>query len=1114
MAPWADTDFRRAIADRYLIDADVGQGGMGAVYLARDTRHGRVVAVKVISPEAVSGIGLERFHREIATVAHLQHPHILPFYDSGEAAGHPFYVMPFIRGGSLRARLTARVRLPLAEVVRLSRDMAAALHHAHGHQVLHCDVKPENVLLDHGDHPYVMDFGIARSLHSEVLEWTRRGELDASAGTPAYVSPEQAAGEQDLDARSDVFSLACVVFETLTGRPPFEGTSTQAIVTRRFMAPPPALRDYAPDVPPAVQEAIERGMALARDDRPPSAVAFAEELDRAATGASRAWSAAASAVTRGIGKTRRRLGRRSAFAFRLPEALMDVRLAWRQARRAPAFTAVAVLTLALGIGLTTATFSLVNGVLLRPLPFPEPDRLVALRSMDSLRTPVITVSSAMWHDWRAENTTLDGIALHIPRSLGIGTADGSRRVPGQQTSGNFFDVTRSRFLLGRPFTEGEVQAGTPVVVVSEALWRSELGADSTLTKALAVFSRPHSVVGVVAAGQEFPEGTMLWQPDRFDRRTAGSPNNINWLAVGRLKPNASLDLAAQDLGRVAAGIRERDPTALYSHGVHLTPLREFVVGDAATYLRLLLGAVGLVLLIACANLAAANLGRATARAREMAVRAALGAGRGRLIRQLLTEQVVLAVLGGAVGTAAAWVAVRALLASGAASIPRAQDVRIDGLILTVALVVSVAAGVLTGLLPAAVGSRRSFGSLLSGGTRTARGGRNIPGAALVAGEVALAVVLLAGAGLLIRSFRAVLARDLGFDTGVVTAETTLPPTRYRDPQGQVGYWETTLAALRAIPGVTAAGAANWVPLGGGGTGFVEIGGRDVPGAGAGYRAVSDGYFDALGIPVLAGRAIDHTDGASRAPVAVINQAMAEAYWPDENPIGRTVRAVSQEGFLDGAPWLTIVGVVGNVRHWGAETDVQREMYVAYQRVAWRAVSMTAVVRGTLPTVELLPQVRRVVRAADPEVAVEVTTLGAKLSRSLASRRFIMSVLTGFGGVALLLAAVGLYGLLSYAVAQRSRELAVRAALGAKPVQLLGLVFKGASIVVLIGGAIGLVGALAVSRAMTGLLVDIAPTDLASYLTSTLVLGGAAVLAVLIPAARAARLDPMRVLQAE
>ena len=377
---WADIDFRRAIADRYLIDSELGQGGMGAVYLARDVRHGRTVAVKVISSEAVSGIGITQFLREIATVAQLQHPHILPLFDSGAVAGHPFYVMPYVRGGSLRARLQSAIRLPVDEAVKLTAGMAAGLQHAHEARILHCDVKPENILLD-GSHVYVMDFGVARKLHTEFLPWSQRRELDLSAGTPAYVSPEQASGEKELDTRTDVYSLACVLYEMLAGRAPFEGTTTQAVVARRFIEPPPPLREFAPEIPSLLERAVERGMELEPRRRPATTAEFSTAVSTAAQPASGALARLSIAITRGVSRLRRsRRGLTIRFgSVGMESVWQDFRHALRALRQNPAFATVVALTLALGIGANTAIFSVVCGVLLKPLPHRDGARLVYLR---------------------------------------------------------------------------------------------------------------------------------------------------------------------------------------------------------------------------------------------------------------------------------------------------------------------------------------------------------------------------------------------------------------------------------------------------------------------------------------------------------------------------------------------------------------------------------------------------------------------------------------------------------------------------------------------------------------------------------------------------------------
>ena len=1103
---WPDTDFRMALADRYEVTDELGQGAMGVVYRGTDRKHGRAIALKVLSPEVVSGIGVAHFLREIATIARLHHPHILPLHDSGEAAGSPYYVMPLVCGGSLRQRLLRQGRLPLRETLAVCRGVAAALDHTHAHQILHCDVKPENVLLD-GDHAWVMDFGIARAIHREALEWGRPRTLDLSAGTPAYVSPEQARGDQDIDGRSDVFSLACVAFEMLCGRTPYQGSSTQAVVARRFLGPPPDLRGVAPEVPEAVAQVVARAMSLNRELRPATATSFVADLERAA-----AANAPRLALPPAVARAGARL--RSRVAAPLTE---DLRFAWRQARRSPGFSALVLLTFALGIGATTAMFTLVERVLLQPLPFAESGRLVALTSIDSAGTDIPVVSAANWLDWRTGSRQLQASAISRADQTTVAADGPAEKRMAVFVGGPYLQILRPRLVVGRLFTEAQVDASEALAVVSERLWRQMLRADSALGQTIRLSGRPYEVIGVVASGQEYPKGADLWVPGYVPRARGAMRNNINYQAIGRLAPGATLATARGELAGIAARIREEDPVALYSWGVGVQPLRDWIIGDAQQYLRLLLGSVGVVLLIACANLAGANLARAGGRRREMAVRVALGARRGRLVVQLLREHVLMALVGGALGTALAWVAVQLILGVGGGEIPRSDEIRLDLPILLFAAGLSILAGVLAGLLPALRTSLIAPRAVLAGGAATARGARRLPGAPLVGGQVALALVLLAAAGLLVQSFRRLLDRDLGFETrDVVTAEVTLYGERYRENPGRaVAYWDGLLAELAALPGVEAAGAANWIPLGTAGTGFIEVAGRGDIGEFAGYRVVTEDYFRALGVPLLAGRVFGPQDGPEPRMV-VINRAMAERHWPGQDPIGGQVRALSQEPQPGGAPppWLTVIGVVGDVRHWGLESDPRPEMYVLYRQVPFRAIGMTAVVRGGLPASQLMSEVRERVLARDPNEPPLLTTLEQRLADGLAPRRLVMALLSGFSLLALALALIGIGSMLSYAVARRARELALRAALGATRSSLVGLVLRGALAVLLAGAVVGVAGALGVTRLMRSLLVEVQPTDPAVLAASALLLLIAGLGAAAAPAIRAARADPMRTLKTD
>lgn len=1127
-----ELDFRIAIAPRYELTTEVGQGGMGTVFLANDRSLGRVVALKVVSAEAASGVGGDQLLQEISLVARLQHPNILPLFDAGERAGSPYYVMPWIRGGSLGALLRARGRLTLDETVSLVEGIAAGLDHAHEHRVVHCDVKPENILVQNG-HPYVMDFGIARKLHSEANEWISvRKELDLSAGTPAYVSPEQASGDAELDARSDVYSLGCVVYEMLAGRAPFSGSTTQEIVSRRFSELPPPLRRYAPDVPEAVAEWIARAMSLEPSERPASAGQFAHALRQAAVAAVpassvraafaggtarvRRWLQPSSRPSGQSGSSRTIMSRRDHFAsFR-----QDLRHTLRQRRRAPGLTLVAILTLALGIGITTAVFALVNGVLLRSLPFPDPERLVVLQSVDSGGRSISRVSSTNWADWRDGNRTLAGTALYSVDRSSVVAGGEAFRLSSAWVSPELFEVLGARFLFGRSFDPDEVRRNQGGVIVSEGFWRRHLGASRDTGLAIQVDGYPMDVIGVLREGQAFPEGSEIWTAYRHQPQ---SRNNINFFAVGRLAPGATIERAREDLSAVARRILEGEPATLYSYGVNVIPLHEWLVGDSTLLLVVLLGSAVLVLLIACVNLASTNLARASHQVREMAVRAALGATGTRLVRQVLVEHVLVALVGGAIGVGLAWGLIRGIAVMAASHLPRIEDVGLDWRVLLVTFAVSAVAGVLTGILPALQAAHAAPNSAIGGGTRGAvAGGRGIAGRTLVGAQIAMALMLVAGAGLLVQSLRAVLARPLGFETDrVVTARVFLGGPRYsRDPGAVLAYWRNLLDTLRQIPGTAGVGLTNWVPLVQGGTGFIEIAGRDIPGASAGYRIISEGYFDALGMSLIAGRSFDERDGQDGPRVVVVNRLMAERYWPGESPLGRQVRAASMEFGVGrtAAPWLTVIGVVNDVRHYGYESDPAPEMFVLYRQLVpampFRVTDLTAIVRVHGRADRVIGTVRERLASVDPAIPADLGFLRNEALRVTASRRFVMSVMTAFGGLSLLLAGIGVYGVLSFAVVRRTRELAVRAALGADRANLMSLIVRNGAVVVAAGTVAGFIGTFYLARLLSSLLFEVSPRDPAVLGAATLAIAAVGLVATIIPARRATRADPMVALREE
>jgi putative ABC transport system permease protein len=793
----------------------------------------------------------------------------------------------------------------------------------------------------------------------------------------------------------------------------------------------------------------------------------------------------------------------------------DARMALRSYRRSPGFTTVSLATFALGIGITTAAFSVIHAVLIRPLPFPEPERIVALTGSDSAGNEMESVSAPNFYDWRDQSTSFEAIALYSTARRGVAGAGDAMHVETATVSGDFFRVMRTRPALGRVLMPADVEATEPVAVVSHGFWVRALGSARPLPdEPLRIGGSSYRIVGVLPPAREFPAGADVIMPYSFGNpwRTA-SRNNINFHAIARLAPAVSRAQAAAEMHAIATRVHGANPEDLYAFDVRVTPLGEKLAGPARTYLLMLGGAVAVVLLVACVNLANANLARAAVREREMAVRTALGASRMRLVRQLLVENVSLALVGGAAGIALAWMLVRTVARTRAIDLPRVAEMGVNATALTFALVLSVGVGVLVGLAPALRAGRSALYSAIASGSRsTSTRSRALSRDVLMGLELALAIVLLAAAGLLIRSFRVVLGRDVGFDpANAIAAELALPSTKYAGSRA-VAYYDNLFPALRAIPGVSAVGATSYLPLGTGSTGFIEIEGQGDRGDGAGYRVITDDYFAAMGIPLLAGRLFDPRDDSGTTRVTLVNRRMADRFWPGQNPIGKRLKAKSME--WKNTPWLTVIGVVGDVRHWGLESDPPVEHYVLYRQRPEFAAGMAVVVRGATDASALLRATRDRVRGIDRDVAVEVGTLAARVDQSLAERRFIMTVLVAFGGLALVLAAIGVYGVLSFTVAQRTREIAVRLALGAERRRVLSMVVAHVLRVAAVACVSGLLAARALTRLMASLLFGVSPVDPRSYVAATTLLIGVALLAAYVPARRAASVDPMLTLRSD
>jgi predicted permease len=1132
IAPWADTDFRRAIADRYLIDSELGQGGMGAVYLGRDVRHGRTIAVKVISPEAVSGIGVTQFLREIATVAQLQHPHILPLFDSGEAAGHPFYVMPYVRSGSLRARLTAGTRLPVDEVMVLTRGVAAALEHAHRQRILHCDVKPENVLVDE-QHAYVMDFGIARKLHTEVLPWTLRKELDLSAGTPAYVSPEQASGERELDPRSDVYSLACVVYEMLTGHIPFEGTSTEAIVSRRFFQAPPPIRDYAPEVPPMLEAAVLAGMALEPARRPDSAAAFGERLRDAGSGVSRLWARSSITITRALKGARiERIGGLAMEGFR-----QDLVHAWRGLRRAPGFALVVILTLGIALGANATMFGLTDRLLFRaPAGIGHPEQVRKIRVarwLKGLTGASPTMSYPTFEDFRDRSRSFSQVAAIDEVIYSYGTGASARPVHVTLATGQYFPLLEVHPLLGRLFGDAEDAApsGTPVAVLSHGFWKSAFGGDpSVLGRTIALGKKPYTVIGVAPEGFTGTElsAVDLWVPMSTSETTAFGDNawRVNrgsqWLATfARLKPGIGEGAAAEDVTRAYREGYADSPNGDF----HKKAQASFVgltgaslsgsEGNTGRVAAWLLGVTVMLLVIACANIANLVLARGLLRRGEIAVRLALGVSRGRLLRQLLTESLLLAGLGLALGLVLVRFGsdlLRAVLLPGYAW----EGSPIDGRVLLVTGVATLLAAVVAGLLPLWRGTRSDVAAQLHGGSRSTAAHSKRLRTGLLLLQTGLSTALLIGAGLFLKSLTQVRGMDLGFrpaDLAVVTVDLA--------SQGATGaeikaFYREASERVRKIPGVRAAGLSIGAPFMGNYTEDVALPGGDrmptQPGGGPYYFRAGRGWLEAMDVRLLRGRLF--TPGDDRpdaAPVAIVTELMAKTLWPGRDALGQClVRGEKKQ-------CSTVVGVVSDLHR--QMLDEGEQPFLLYftplaQDVEYGLPSQL-LVRGTGDPERWSEPIRKELLAIRPDLPyVRIRPYQDLVDGRARSWRLGASMLTVFGALSLVIAAIGLYGVLSFAVTQRTQELGIRAALGATPSRLMRLILGSGMATAVAGVVLGTGLALALSSRIRPMLFHTSALDVTVYGVTAVAILGVATLASWIPGRRATRVEPVRALKAE
>ena len=811
----------------------------------------------------------------------------------------------------------------------------------------------------------------------------------------------------------------------------------------------------------------------------------------------------------------------------LEQLLQDTRFGLRMLRKSPGFTVIAVLTLAVGIGASTSIFSVVNAVLLGGLPYKDPGRLAMIWGTNARRgADESPVSPGDYFEWKQKNSTFQDIAASYDNEVTLTGTENPQFLIGYDFSANYFSILGVAPELGRTFTAEEDRPGAPkVVVLSDKLWRSTFRADpAILGKPITLDGEPYSVIGVMPHGFDYPPGVQLWMPIALPDSAASDYQHHYVRVMGRLRPGVSVAQAQAQMTALAVQIGAEQPTTDAGNGVNITPLRRQLAGDIQTALYVLLGAVGFVLLIACANVASLLLARATTRHKEIAACAALGASRGRLLRRFLTESLLLCLVGGALGIVLALWCTRFLVSIfpndiANLSIPRVENIPINVPVLLFALATTILTGLLFGVAPAMQSARANAADVLKESGRGATPGsrsarlRGI----LVVGEIALSLVLLAGAGLLIESFQRVAHGSLGFQPDrVLGVEIFLTANRYpkNQPDKQRAFVRDVLQRMRSLPGVQSDGAVNTLPLTGfwGQTDFL-VEGRPEPKPGespnADNRFVTPGYFSTMSIPLLQGREFTDADRDGGRPVAIVDETLARQYLGAGSPIGKRLNL----GTPQKSEWWEVVGEVGNVKAFGLERTDLPTLYRPYQQLPVGLVAFTIRTAGN-PSA-LLKSAEQAVWDVDKDQPVfQALPMSTLAAQSIALRRVSTLLLAGFATLALLLAAVGIYGVMAYSVAQRTHEIGTRMALGAEPKDVLRLILGQGARLALFGVVLGVLAALVLTRFMVSILFGVSASDPLTFVGVAILLAFIALAACYIPARQAMRIDPMVALRYE
>ncbi|HKU73430.1 MAG TPA: ABC transporter permease [Pyrinomonadaceae bacterium] len=793
--------------------------------------------------------------------------------------------------------------------------------------------------------------------------------------------------------------------------------------------------------------------------------------------------------------------------------MQDLRYGIRMMAKRPGFTLIAALTLALGIGANTAIFSAVNAVLLKPLPFPESEQLVDLAETFK-PNGYGSVSVPTLEDWKNQNTVFAGISAYQGTSFNLEGGDAPQRIAGLKVGANYFDVLGMKPALGRTFLPGEDVAGREhVVMLSDQLWRRNFGANpEIINQTIALNGQKFTVVGVMPPelGSLY-RNVQMWSPLAFPEKDRLNRGDHKYLVIGRLKSGVTLAQARDHMNVIAQRLEEQYKDG---RGIRLMQIEELWVANVRSPLLMMMVAVGFVLLIACTNVANLLLARATVRRREISIRVALGAGRGRLIQQFLTEGLLLSVLGGALGIALAWWSMSVLGKIAFPFLPRSQEIAIDGRVLLFTLVVSVLTSVVFGLIPSLQAGKTDVQETLKEGGNTMSAGM-VGGwlrPSLVVVEVAAAVVLLIGAGLMIRSVMRIRDVEPGLrPQNLLTAKMSLPREKYKDSESAIRFYQQVVERVSHLPGVESAGLVSHLPIEEMGyNANVSVEGKTYPPNESPlveFRVVSNDYFQTADIPLLRGRLFNQQEGDDKQPVVVINETMAKQIWPGEDPIGKRLQDEDK---------VTVIGVVGDVKNYGLLRQPAPEMYAPYTLsnfwpdMRW---NMRLLVRSTLDNNEIAAAVRREVQAVDPAQPIyAVQTMNLVIENTVRDKSLNTTLLSVLAGVSLLLAVIGVYGVMSYTVAQHTREIGIRMALGARPQSILKLIMGRGFVLVSVGVVVGVLASFGLTRFIENMLFGITPTDPLTFVVIISILGVVALLACLIPAQRAMRVDPIVVLR--